>query len=73
MLASAASPRGSNTSSRTDEDESEEEEAEESESVEPGKRSKYQSLALIYLGILTLLVLAAVFLRKDNRINQYKL
>jgi len=73
MLASATGPGDRGAGARSDEDEAEEGETEESEGVVPGKRSKYQSLALIYFGILTLLALAAVFLRKGNRINEYKL
>ena len=73
MLASAASPAGSGASSGTDEDEAEAKDAEESEGAKPGKRSKYKSLALLYFGILALLVLSAVFLKKGNRYNEFKL
>jgi hypothetical protein len=73
MLASADSPGGRRASSSTDEDEAEEKGAEKSEGAKQGKRSKYQSLALLYFGILALLVLSAVFLKKGNRFNQFKL
>jgi hypothetical protein len=73
MLASAASPAGSGAGSSTDEDEAEEKDAEESEGAKPGKRNKYKSLALLYFGILALLVLSAVFLKKGNRYNEFKL
>ena len=73
MLASASSDRGSGTSSTTEEDEAEEKDAEESESAKQDNRSKYKSLALIYFGILVLLALSAVFLRKGTRFNEFQL
>jgi hypothetical protein len=73
MLASAASPAGSGASSGTDEDEAEAKDAEESEGDKADKRSKYRPLALLYFGILALLVLSAVFLKKGNRYNEFKL